>query len=231
MAWERIPEELVKKSWVVSGYLPSDDLGREDDVRELVSRSEQEMGSVVEKLAGEDAMMAWIHQGNDAAEHFPDEDNNVDWDLDEDECATKVAAQQRREKAAENRAGGAGAAAEAGKTKEKAATTETTKDRAAPKNNAPTTKPKGKNKKVTASAKAKKKAAVTKKTKRSNSARGKGKKAKAAGRKTVRCRGNDVEVNDSSSDEELTEGELQERRESMRAAYRTKYGIGPEYGV
>ena len=100
-----------------------------------------------------------------------------------------------------------------------------------PKNNAPTTKPKGKNKKVTASAKAKKKAAVTKKTRRSNSARGKGKKAKAAGRKTIRCRGIDVGVNDSSSDEELTEGELQERRESMRAAYRTKYGIGPEYGV
>ena len=47
----------------------------------------------------------------------------------------------------------------------------------------------------------------------------------------MRLRGIDVEVDDFFPDDEGTKDELQERREWMRAEYRSKCGVGPEYGV
>ena len=60
---------------------------------------------------------------------------------------------------------------------------------------------------------------------------GEGRKATATGRKTIRLRGIDVDVDEFLSEDEGTEDDLQERREWMRAEYRSKCGVGPEYGV
>ena len=76
-AWDRIPEALVRKSWEVAGYRPSGELGREASAGTLVHHSAEDLGTMVEKLAGNDGSMAWIHEGNEMEEPFPDEDDNV----------------------------------------------------------------------------------------------------------------------------------------------------------
>ena len=39
--------------------------------------SVEDLGTMVEKLAGNDRSMLWIHEGNETEEPFPDEDDNV----------------------------------------------------------------------------------------------------------------------------------------------------------
>ena len=68
----------MRKSWEVAGYRPSGELGREASAGTLVHHSAEDLGTMVEKLAGNDGSMAWIHEGNEMEEPFPDEDDNVD---------------------------------------------------------------------------------------------------------------------------------------------------------
>lgn len=79
-AWKKIPEELVKKAWVVSGYTDMVDLEDQAASREIVEYSTEDLGSMIEKYVGDDAMMAWIDECN---EHdpdflFPEEDEDED---------------------------------------------------------------------------------------------------------------------------------------------------------
>lgn len=78
-AWKMIPEELVRKAWVVAGYTDMADLEDQASSREIVEYSAEDLGSMVEKYAGDKAMMAWIDESN---EHdpdflFPEEDEDV----------------------------------------------------------------------------------------------------------------------------------------------------------
>ena len=86
-AWKKIPEELVKKAWVVSGYTDMVDLEDQAASREIVEYSTEDLGSMVEKYVGDDAMMAWIDECN---EHdpdflFPEEDETEEDVVGEDE--------------------------------------------------------------------------------------------------------------------------------------------------
>ena len=76
MAWERIPESLVRKAWTVCGYKEMKDLEEEAASKELVQYTSQELGSLVENLAGADAMMAWIDEANDPEEFSDDDDDD-----------------------------------------------------------------------------------------------------------------------------------------------------------
>ena len=79
----------------MAGYHPSDELGREASAGTLVHHSAEDLGTMLEKLAGDDASMAWIHEGNKMEEPFPGEDDNVDWDIDRDELAAKSATKRK----------------------------------------------------------------------------------------------------------------------------------------
>ena len=56
----KIPGGLVRKPWIVSGYTGVDKLHEKAAHEEMVQYSSQELGSMVEKIADDDAMMAWI---------------------------------------------------------------------------------------------------------------------------------------------------------------------------
>ena len=73
-AWEQVPDDLVRKAWVVSGYPSSSDI--EEGVRSdaIVEYTRRELGTMVENIAGDDAMMAWIDSANDPEPEFPEED-------------------------------------------------------------------------------------------------------------------------------------------------------------
>lgn len=80
-AWEKVPVDLIKRAWEVSGYRPSDQLEGEARSTEIVESDRRELGSMVKKIAGTDAMDAWIDRTNGNDEPFPESDDNVDWDV------------------------------------------------------------------------------------------------------------------------------------------------------
>jgi hypothetical protein len=56
-------------------------MSREAANEEIVNYSPQQLGTMVEKIAGDDAMMAWIDKANDAEDEFPEEEDDVSWDV------------------------------------------------------------------------------------------------------------------------------------------------------
>ena len=96
MAWDKVPEELVKKAWDVSHYRRYADLCGESNTGSMVEYSDEQLGTIVEKIAGDAARMAWIDEANEPDDPFPEEDNNVDWDMDDDERAVQENAQRRK---------------------------------------------------------------------------------------------------------------------------------------
>ena len=76
--WDRVSEELVKKSWIVAGYRTSGELGREVNSSALVHYSKEDLGSIVENSVGDAGRMVWMHHGNGNEDPFPNGDNDVD---------------------------------------------------------------------------------------------------------------------------------------------------------
>ena len=64
----------------------------------LVHYNGYALGSTVENLADDAGRMVWIHHGSRTKELSPDENVtvDVDWDLDEDERATKLASKLKK---------------------------------------------------------------------------------------------------------------------------------------
>jgi hypothetical protein len=73
--WDCVSEYLVRISWVVAVYFPSDKLGREVNTNALVHYSEETIDSIVEELASDAGRMAWMHHGSRDEDPFPDKDN------------------------------------------------------------------------------------------------------------------------------------------------------------
>lgn len=95
-AWKKVPEELVRRSWEVSGYRSVEELEREVAAAALVEYSRQDLGAFVERIAGREGIDAWIDDANDPdvgpEEGFP-EDGEVLWELaeaDEEESDGEV---------------------------------------------------------------------------------------------------------------------------------------------
>ena len=95
MAWDKVDEELVKKAWVVRQYRSSQDLSGDAEQGKMVTYSDHELGSFVEKISGDDARMAWIHPGNGTEDYFPEGDNNIDWNIDEEEALSQEEAKHQ----------------------------------------------------------------------------------------------------------------------------------------
>ena len=97
--WDRVSKDLVRKFWLVTGYCPSGELGRQVKCNALVVHyNGYALGSIVENLADDAGRMVWIHHGSRTKELSPDENVtvDVDWDLDEDERATKLASKLKK---------------------------------------------------------------------------------------------------------------------------------------
>ena len=86
-AWAKVPKEPVRKSWEVCGYKSTQDLSNEEDTKSfaVVNYSQGQLGTMIEKISGDDARMAWIDEANDRQPIFPKEDNDVSWDVGTDQ--------------------------------------------------------------------------------------------------------------------------------------------------
>ena len=47
----------------------------------IVDYSKQQLGTMGEKIAGDDTMNAWVDEVNDPQEGFPEEENDGSWDI------------------------------------------------------------------------------------------------------------------------------------------------------
>ena len=63
--WEKVSEDLVKKAWLFCGYTYIKDLKKKATSEALVQYSSHDLGSLIESIAGSDAMMEWIDDAND----------------------------------------------------------------------------------------------------------------------------------------------------------------------
>ena len=80
-AWAKVPKEHVRKSWEVYGYKSTEDLSNEEDTASVavINYSQEQLGTMIENIAGDYARMACIDETNDRQPIFPKEDNDVSW--------------------------------------------------------------------------------------------------------------------------------------------------------
>ena len=82
--WRQVPKELVRKAWVVSGYKEIKKLQEDATSNKMIQYLAQELGSIVESIAGDDAMMAWQEDVNDPDTYFEEDDEEDDEEEDDD---------------------------------------------------------------------------------------------------------------------------------------------------
>ena len=51
----------------------------------VINYSQEQLGTMIENISGDDARMAWIDEVNDRQPVFPKEDNDVRWDVGTDQ--------------------------------------------------------------------------------------------------------------------------------------------------
>ena len=85
-AWAKVPKELVWKSWEFCGYKPTEDLSNEEETTSVavINYSQEQLGTMIENISGDDARMAWIDEANDRQPVFHKEDNDFIWDVGTD---------------------------------------------------------------------------------------------------------------------------------------------------
>ena len=86
-AWAKVPKEPVRKLCEVYGYKSTEDLSNEEDTASVavINYSQEQLGTMIENISGDDARMAWIDEANDRQHVFPKEDNAVSWDVGTDQ--------------------------------------------------------------------------------------------------------------------------------------------------
>ena len=72
-AWAKVPKELVRKSWEVCGYKSTEDLSNDEETASFafINYSQEQLGTMIENIAGDDARMAWIDEANGRKPVFP----------------------------------------------------------------------------------------------------------------------------------------------------------------
>ena len=85
-AWAKVPKELVRISWEFCGYKSTEYLSNEEETASVavIKYSQEQLGTMIENIAGDDAIMAWIDEANDRQPVFPKKDNDVSWDVGTD---------------------------------------------------------------------------------------------------------------------------------------------------
>ena len=68
-------------SWEVCGYKSTEDLSNQEEKASVavISYSQEQLGTMIDNIAGDDSRMAWIDEANDRQPLFPKEDNDVSW--------------------------------------------------------------------------------------------------------------------------------------------------------
>ena len=69
-AWEKVPEELVRKSLTACGYIPEDQINASNEDA-IIFYSAAKVGTLVEKLCGEDAHTTFEDEGAIGPDPFP----------------------------------------------------------------------------------------------------------------------------------------------------------------
>ena len=82
-AWAKVPKELVRRLWEVCGYKSTEDLSNEEETASVavINYSQEQLGTMIENIAGDKSRMAWIDEANDRQPVFPKEENDVSWDV------------------------------------------------------------------------------------------------------------------------------------------------------
>ena len=72
-AWAKVPKELVQKLWEVCGYKSTEDLNNEEEKVSvaIVNYSQEQLGTMIENIAGDYERMAWIDEVNDRQTYLP----------------------------------------------------------------------------------------------------------------------------------------------------------------
>ena len=85
-AWAKVPKEHVRNSWEVYGYKSTEYLINEEETASVavINYSQGKLGTMIENISGDGAIMAWIDEANDRQPKFPKEDNYVSWDVGTD---------------------------------------------------------------------------------------------------------------------------------------------------
>ena len=85
-AWEKVPKEPVQKSWEVCGYKSTEDLSKEEETASVavINYSQEQLGTILDNITGDDARIAWIDEANDRQHVFPKKDNYVSWEVGTD---------------------------------------------------------------------------------------------------------------------------------------------------
>ena len=85
-AWAKVPKELDRKLWEVCGYKSAEDLSKEEETASIavINYSQEQLGTMIENISGDDGRIAWIDEANDRKPVFPKEENDVSWDVGTD---------------------------------------------------------------------------------------------------------------------------------------------------
>ena len=85
-AWAKVPKELVQKSWEVCGYKSTENLSNDQETANVtvINCSQEQLGTMIKNISGDDARMDQIDEANDRQPLFPKEDNDVSWDVGTD---------------------------------------------------------------------------------------------------------------------------------------------------
>jgi hypothetical protein len=76
-AWEKIPTDLIKKAWTVSGYKKFSDL-EASNTGDIVQYSPQELGTIIENLTDDNFVMAFQDEMNDPDPEFPEDEEDTE---------------------------------------------------------------------------------------------------------------------------------------------------------
>ena len=81
-AWDRVPEALCRKAWVVCGYRPAEDSCSTSGSTAIVNYqySQDELGKIVEKIIGGDDSSHFYDDANNPDPMFPDDESDSDSD-------------------------------------------------------------------------------------------------------------------------------------------------------
>ena len=78
-AWDMVPREIVQKAWTACGYPNEASLG-DPSVTALAPYTPDELGSLVEKLCGENVRTHFDNVECDADPPFPEEEDDEEGD-------------------------------------------------------------------------------------------------------------------------------------------------------
>ena len=85
-AWAKVQKEIFRKSWEVCGYKSTGDLSNEEETESVavINYPQEQLGTMIENIAGEYAIMTWIDEANYRQPVFTMEDNDVSWGVGTD---------------------------------------------------------------------------------------------------------------------------------------------------